>query len=88
MEIGEKKKEIRLRPITKNPISTENSKINGQHKNATKKFDYTTMADRLRTVTWSNIIQLVWLNRLTGTQPSHLPQKPCNQKDTHSKICK
>ena len=25
-----------------------------QHKNATKKFDYTAMANRLRTVSWSN----------------------------------
>ena len=38
----------------KNPIPTENSKSNGQHKNATKNFDYTTIADRLRTVSWSN----------------------------------
>ena len=32
--------------------------------------------------------QLVWLNHFTGSQPSYLPQKPCNQKDTHLKICK
>ena len=38
----------------KNPISTENSKTNGQHKNATKNFDCTAIADRLRTVSWSN----------------------------------
>ena len=25
-----------------------------QHKNATKNFDYTTIADRLRTVSWGN----------------------------------
>ena len=40
--------------MTKNPLSTENSKTNGQHKTATKNFDYTTIADRLRTVSWSN----------------------------------
>ena len=38
----------------KTPIPTENSKINGQHKNATKNFDYTTIADRIRTVSWSD----------------------------------
>ena len=32
--------------------------------------------------------QLVWLNRFTGSQPSHLPQKPCNQKDIRSIIDK
>ena len=30
----------------KKPIPTENSKTNGQHKNATKNFDCTTIADR------------------------------------------
>ena len=34
--------------MTKTPIPTENSKTNGQHKNATKNFDYTTIADQLR----------------------------------------
>ena len=29
-------------------------KATWQHKNATKTFDYTTIADRLRTVSWSN----------------------------------
>ena len=29
-------------------------KVKRQHKNATKDFDYTTIADRLRTVSWSN----------------------------------
>ena len=41
--------------MTKNPMSTENSKTNEQHKNAIKNFDYTTIADRLRTVSFSNI---------------------------------
>ena len=40
--------------MTKTLIPTEKSKNNGQHKNATKNFDYTTIADRLRTVSWSN----------------------------------
>ena len=29
-------------------------KATRQHKNATKKFDYTTIADRLRTFSWGN----------------------------------
>ena len=52
--IKEKKKEIWLSPMTKPPIPTENLKIKGQHTNATKNFDYTTIADRLKTVSWSN----------------------------------
>ena len=58
--------------MTRTPIPTENSKTNGQHKNATK----TTITQRLqtdlgRTVGVTTVIQLVWLNRLMGTQPSH-----------------
>ena len=34
-------------------VSTENSKTNGQHKSTTNSFDYTTIADRLRTNSWS-----------------------------------
>ena len=57
-------------------MPTENSKTNGQHKNATKNFDNKTIADRLKTVSASNnshttVVQLVWLNRLTDTQPSN-----------------
>ena len=51
--ITRKKKEIWLCPMTKTPIPTENSKTNGQHKNATKNFDYTTIADRSYYITWS-----------------------------------
>ena len=50
----DKKKEIWPSPMTKPLIPTENSKFKGQHTNATKNFDYTTIADRLRTVSWSN----------------------------------
>ena len=39
----------------KNPYTHRTiQKATWQHKNATKKFDYTTIADRLRTVSWSN----------------------------------
>ena len=40
--------------MTKPPIQTENSKTKGQHANVTKNFDNKTIADRLRTVRWSN----------------------------------
>ena len=51
----EKKEEIWLSPMTKAHTQTEKSK--GQSditNNATKKFDYTAVADRLRTVSWDN----------------------------------
>ena len=41
--------------MTKAPTPTEMSKRESDNtKNATKKFDYTSVADRLRTVSWSN----------------------------------
>ena len=71
-ERKEKKREIWFSPMTKNPMPTENSKTKGHAKNATKNFDYTTIADRLRTVSWSNNSHPTGiLNRFTGTQPSH-----------------
>ena len=45
------------------------------------------IAGRLRTVSWSNKNHLlVWFDLFTGTQPSHLPQQLCNQKDTQEQI--
>ena len=40
---------------------------------------------------WTNLgqftaLQRVWLNRFTGSQPFHYPQKLCNQKETHLKF--
>ena len=41
--------------MTKAPTPTEKSKKHRDNiKNATKNFDYTAVADRLRTVSWSN----------------------------------
>ena len=41
--------------MTKTPTPTEQSKKQRDNiKNATKNFDYTTIADRIRTVSWSN----------------------------------
>ena len=42
--------------MTKTPTLTETSKPNEQHKNATKTFDNTKIADRLRTVSRSSNI--------------------------------
>ena len=43
--------------------------------------------DLERSVGVTTATKLVWLTGLR-TQPSHFPQRPCNQKDTHFKICK
>ena len=50
-----KKEEIWLSHMTKAHTPTEKiQKATWQHKNPTKNFDYTTIADRLRTVCWSS----------------------------------
>ena len=68
----EKKEEIWLSPMTKAHTPTEMSKGQSDNiKNATKKFDYTAVADRLRTVSWSNYSHPTGVvNRFTGP-PSH-----------------
>ena len=48
-----KKEEIWPSLMTKAPTPTEKSK-KWKDKSATKNFDYTTIADQLRTVSWSN----------------------------------
>ena len=75
--------------MTKAPTPAEMSKGQSDNtNNATKKFDYTAVADRLSTVSWSNYGHPTGVvNRFTGP-PSQAPQQPCNQKDTHLKNCK
>ena len=87
--VEEKKEGIWLSPMSKAPTPAEMSRGQSDNtNNDTKKFDYTAVADRLRTVSLSNYgPQLVWLTGLPA-QHSHFPQQPCNQKDTHLKICK
>ena len=52
---SEKKEEIWLSPMTKAPTPTEMSKgLSENTNNVTKKCEYTAVADRLRTVSWSN----------------------------------
>ena len=46
-------------PITHRKIQKESWK----HKNASKNFDYTTIADRLRTVSWSNDSHATGVNK-------------------------
>ena len=67
--------------MTKTPTQTENSKTNGQHKNATKKFDYTTIEDQLRTVSRNNNSHPTGVVKPVSRYPIFPPQKPCNQKD-------
>ena len=67
-----------LHCMTKNPIPTENLKTNGQHNRATKNVDYTTIADRLRTVSRSNNIHSTGVVK-PGLKVTNLP--------THRKRC-
>ena len=53
-DLEEKREEIWLSPMTKAPTPTEKSKKQRHIKNATKNFDYKTIAGRLRTVSKSN----------------------------------
>ena len=50
----QKKDEITLSPMTKAPIPSENKKVKRQHKYANKNLDYTTIADQIGMVGWSN----------------------------------
>ena len=76
--------------MTKAPTPTEKSKL---QRDSTKTQPKTSITQRLRTDLGRSVgvtiaIKLVWINRLTGPQASHISQKLCNQKDTHLKICK
>ena len=53
MRQKEKERDLTQWVLWRKPL---NSTTNLQHKNTTKNFDYTTIADRLRTVSWSNNI--------------------------------
>ena len=72
--------------MTKASTPTEMSK--GQSDNTKqrhKNFDFAAIADRLRTVSWSNYNHPTGVvNRFTGPT-THSPQQPCIQKDTHLK---
>ena len=82
--LQETKEEIWLSPMTKAHTVPEMSKEQSDNtNNATKKFDYTAVADRLRTVSWSNYGHPTGVVNLgLRAKPSHFPQQPCNQKET------
>ena len=63
--------------MTNAPTPTDKSKEQRDNiKNATKNFDYTTIADRIRTVRWSNNSYPTGVVKpVMSAQPSHLPQK-------------
>ena len=69
-------------PYDKQPWTTDNAWVKW-HKDATNTFDYTTITDRLSTVSRTTVIQPMWLTWGLRDQPSHFPQSPCNQKDKH-----
>ena len=65
--------------MTKAPTPTEMSKGQSDNtNNATKKFDYTAVADRLKTVSWSNysnptgVFNLVYGPNLPTPRNSHV----------------
>ena len=75
--------------MTKAPTPTAMSKAQSDDtNNATKSsIKQQLRTDLGRSVGVTTTIELVWLTWFTGP-PSHSPQRPCNQKDTHLKICK
>ena len=52
--VGENKEDIWLSPIEKVPTVTETYKKQRDNTKTPPTFDYTTIADRLRTINWSN----------------------------------
>ena len=73
----------------KSPYTNRNVKrAKWQHKQRQKSsIKQQLRTDLGRSVGVTTATQLVWLTWFTGP-PSHSPQQPCNQKDTHLKICK
>ena len=77
----EKKEEIWLSPVTKTPTHTEQSKKQRDNLKTPPKTLITQLlrTDLGRSVGVTAVTQLVWLNQFTSAQPSHSPQKKCNQ---------
>ena len=75
----EKKEEIWFNPMTIAPTPAEMSKGQSDNtNNATKKFGYTAVSDRLRTVSWSNyghptgVVNLVYGPNFPTPRNSHV----------------
>ena len=83
------KEEIWLSPMTKTPTPAEMLKGQSDNTNNATKSSITQRlpTDLGRSFGVTTATQLVWLTGLRA-QPSHFPQQPCNQKDTHLKSCK
>ena len=62
-------------------------KVKRQHKDATKNFVYTTIADRLRTVSWSYFCHPTGVVK-PGLRDPNLPtnRKSCSIKRTHEVV--
>ena len=85
--LQENKKEIWLSPMTKAPTPTEMSKGQSDNtNNARQKFDYTVVADRLRTVIWCNYGHPTGVVNLVYGPNLPILRNTCNQKDTHLEI--
>ena len=73
----------------KSPYTNRNVKRAKWQQNNVKKSSIKQQlrTDLGRSVGVTTTTQLVWLTWFTGP-PSHSPQQPSNQKDTHLRICK
>ena len=72
----EKKGRDLTQSYDKSPYTDRNiQKAMWQHKNATKNFDYTTIADRLRTVSWVTIATKRVVKPVYGIQTFPLTAK-------------
>ena len=71
----------------KNPYTHRTiQKATWQHKNATKNFDYTTIADRLRTVIWSNSFSTVAVDDILDSLDT-IENKHKNVGPTYFLLC-
>ena len=82
-----KKGEIRPRPMAN--LYSQKMRVKREHKDATTNFDYTTIADRLRMVSWHyNCHLTVWYIGERNPNLSAKTEQLSNEKDTHLNICK
>ena len=85
--LEEKKEEIWLSAMTKAPTPTEMSKGQSDNTdNATKKFDYTAVAERLRTVSWSIYDHPTGVVYRFYRAHLHSPQQLCNRGEERANI--
>ena len=86
--LNEKNEQIWHSPMTKATMPPENKKVKRQHKDATKNFDNTKIADRHRTVSWSNdSYPTTVVKPLYGIPTFPLTTKLCHQKEIYLRMC-